>query len=283
MDQAPSTVLSCQNLCKRFPDERKRQTLVLADVNLSISRGEFITILGQSGGGKSTLLKLMGGFMPPSSGQVFFHDQLLQRVTPKIGMVFQEHNLYPWMNVEQNIGFGFKVRGDQQRSYRHRVREMIDQVGLTHAHKLYPHQLSGGMKQRVAIARSLVVEPDVLLLDEPFSALDIQLRRRLQEFLLSIWSETSTTMVLVTHNVEEAILLGQRLIVVGDRPGRIIEKVSITASEFRDRYHPKFLDLQRHLESVLDYSLPSTNHFTTEIVERGAGVSSLRGATPPRS
>jgi len=253
MNQMP-IVLSCQHLCKSFPRDRKQEVVVLNDINLSISQGDFVTILGQSGGGKSTLLKLLGGFISPSSGSIFFHDQPLKSITPRIGMVFQEHNLYPWMNIEQNIGFGFKVKGDQLRNYRHQVHDMIEHMGLLHARKLYPHQLSGGMRQRVAIARSLAVKPDVLLLDEPFSALDIQLRRRLQDFLLSIWHETSTTMLLVTHNVEEAILLGQRLIVVGDRPGRIIEEVSIAASEFRSRYHPNFLALQRHLEYVLEHN-----------------------------
>lgn len=252
MNQVSSTVLSCQNLYKSFPGDRKRETIVLSDVNLDITQGSFVTILGQSGGGKSTLLKLMGGFLSPSSGQVLLHGQALKGTTPEIGMVFQDQNLYPWMNVEQNIGFGFRVRGDKPVTYRHLVRDLIDHVGLSHAGKLYPHQLSGGMKQRVAIARSIAVKPDVLLLDEPFSALDVQLRRRLQDFLRTIWQETSTTIVLVTHNVEEAILLGQKLIVVGDRPGQIIEEISSFAPEFRDRYHPKFLELQRYLESVLE-------------------------------
>jgi NitT/TauT family transport system ATP-binding protein len=261
MHPIPETVLSCQQLCKHFPGDRHQgESGILADVNLDLVQGDFVTILGQSGCGKSTLLKLMGGFLPPSSGHVLFHGQPLGKTTPDIGMVFQDHNLYPWMNVEQNIGFGFRVRGDQPATYRHLVRDLMDHVGLSHARQLYPHQLSGGMKQRVAIARSLAVKPDVLLLDEPFSALDVQLRRRLQDFLLAIWQEMSTTMALVTHNVEEAILLGQTLIVVGDRPGRIIEEISISAPEFRDRYHPDFLALQRHLESVLERNTAAMAH-----------------------
>jgi ABC-type nitrate/sulfonate/bicarbonate transport system ATPase subunit len=247
-----SLILSCQNLTKSFPDNRKRETPVLVNINLDIPRGNFVTILGQSGGGKSTLLKLLGGFLLPSSGKVLFQGQALNGITPEIGMVFQDHNLYPWMNVEENIGFGFQVRGNRAATYRHLVRDLMEHVGLAHARKLYPHQLSGGMKQRVAIARSIAVKPDVLLLDEPFSALDVQLRRRLQTFLLNIWQETATTMVLVTHNVEEAILLGQKLIMIGDRPGRIIEELTIDSVEFRDRYHPSFLDLQRYLESALE-------------------------------
>lgn len=256
MQPITSTILSCQHLHKSFPSTRNREMLVLSDINLDIPQGSFVTILGQSGGGKSTLLKLMGGFLVPSSGSVLFHGQVLGRTTPEIGMVFQDQNLYPWLNVEQNIGFGFRVRGDKLATYQPVVRHLIEHVGLAQASKLYPHQLSGGMRQRVAIARSLAVKPDVLLLDEPFSALDVQLRRRLQDFLREIWQETATTMVLVTHNVEEAILLGQKLIVVGDIPGRIIEEISIAAPEFRDRYHPRFLDLQRYLESAIERNSP---------------------------
>ncbi len=244
-------ILSCQNLTKAFAEGRQVST-ILADVNLNVAQGDFVTILGQSGGGKSTLLQLLGGFISPSRGQVLFHGVPLKGITPKIGMVFQENTLYPWLTVEQNIGFGFKVKGKKPTQYAAKVKDVIAKVGLTHAHDLYPQQLSGGMKQRVSIARSIAVQPDVLLLDEPFSALDIQLRRRLQAFLASIWEDTATTMVLVTHNVEEAILLGQKLIVIGDRPGRIIETVDISAIQFRDRYDNAFLALQRHLESVIE-------------------------------
>ncbi len=246
-----SAILTCQNVAKHFSSGRS-QTTVLANVNLNVNQGDFVTILGQSGGGKSTLLKLLGGFIHPSAGQVLFHGVPLKGITPKIGMVFQENTLYPWLTVEQNIGFGFKVRGKKQIHYATKVRDVLAQVGLSHARKSYPHQLSGGMKQRVSIARSIAVQPDVLLLDEPFSALDIQLRRRLQKFLSSIWEDTATTMVLVTHNVEEAILLGQKLIVIGDRPGRIIETVNISEDRFCDRYDSDFLALQRHLENVIE-------------------------------
>ena len=244
-------ILTCQALTKTFSTGRQTAT-VLADVNLAVDQGGFVTILGQSGGGKSTLLKLLGGFIPPTSGQVLFHGVPLPGITPKIGMVFQENTLYPWLTVEQNIGFGFKVRGKKPAQYRQQVKHVLEHVGLFPARKLYPHQLSGGMKQRVSIARSIAVQPDVLLLDEPFSALDIQLRRRLQGCLSAIWQDMATTMVLVTHNVEEAILLGQRLIVVGDRPGRIIETVDLSDPRFRDRYDARFLALQRHLEGVIE-------------------------------
>lgn len=249
----PTHILACQDVIKQFPSGRPNQhTPVLAHVDLEVSQGDFVTILGQSGGGKSTLLKLLGGFIQPSAGQVLFHGMPLKGITPKIGMVFQENTLYPWLTVEQNIGFGFKVKGKKMAQYANKVKDVLEQVGLSQSGKSYPHQLSGGMKQRVSIARSIAVQPDVLLLDEPFSALDIQLRRRLQKFLSSIWEDTATTMVLVTHNVEEAILLGQKLIVIGDKPGKIIETVNISAPRFRDRYSSDFLALQRHLEGVIE-------------------------------
>ena len=249
------TVLECQNVTVVFATDQRSTFTALADINLDVARGDFVTILGRSGGGKSTLLKLLGGFLLPSSGQVLFHGMPLSGITPKIGMVFQENTLYPWLTVEQNIGFGFKVRGKGQFSC---LIASKKHVGLAQAHNLYPHQLSGGMKQRVSIARSLAIQPDVLLLDEPFSALDIQLRRRLQRFLLKIWQETQATMVLVTHDVEEAILLGQKLIVVGGKPGQIVEAIDISAPVFNDRYHQQFLKLQQYLEGVIgeEFDIP---------------------------
>lgn len=244
-------ILECKSVGRTFQLGNKPGFEALRNINLEVSEGGFVTILGQSGGGKSTLLKLLGGFIPPTSGQVLFHGVPLKGITPRIGLVFQENTLYPWLTVEQNIGFSFKVRGKPKKKYALRVKEVMEHVGLYHARHLYPSQLSGGMKQRVSIARSLAIQPDVLLLDEPFSALDIQLRRRLQRFLLDIWKETKATMVLVTHDVEEAILLGQKLIVVGGQPGRIIESVNISSDSFSDRYDRSFLALQQHLESVI--------------------------------
>ena len=274
-----TSILTCKDVIKQFSSGRKKATTVLSDVNLDVHQGDFVTILGQSGGGKSTLLKLLGGFIQPSAGQVLFHGVPLKRITPKIGMVFQEDTLYPWLTVEQNIGFGFKIRGKKAAHYAAKVREVLEHVGLSPARKSYPHQLSGGMKQRVSIARSIAVQPDVLLLDEPFSALDIQLRRRLQNFLSSIWKDTATTMVLVTHNVEEAILLGQTLIVIGDQPGRIIETVDIADEKFRDRYNPEFLSLQRYLEGVIETDVNAQEALlretSFEIVEKTIKVPSV--------
>ena len=246
-----SPILACRNVSQAFQTSQKSVFTALTDINLEVPKGGFITILGQSGGGKSTLLKLLGGFQLPTTGQVLFHGVPLKGITPKIGMVFQENTLYPWLTAEQYIGFGFKVRGKPKGQYLRQVQAVMEHVGLWQARHLYPHQLSGGMKQRVSIARSLAIQPDVLLLDEPFSALDIQLRRRLQKFLLGIWQATEATMVLVTHDVEEAILLGQTLIVIGGQPGQIIEEVDISMDAFGNRYSRQFLALQQHLENVI--------------------------------
>ena len=273
----PTPILACQDVLKQFPSGSPNQdTTVLAHVNLEVDQGDFVTILGQSGGGKSTLLKLLGGFIQPSAGQVLFHGVPLKGITPKIGMVFQENTLYPWLTVEQNIGFGFKVKGKKIAQYANKVKDVLEHVGLSQSGKSYPHQLSGGMKQRVSIARSIAVQPDVLLLDEPFSALDIQLRRRLQKFLSSIWEDTATTMVLVTHNVEEAILLGQQLIVIGDKPGKIIETINISSPRFRDRYSSDFLALLRLLEGVIEADINTQEALLREkslnIIEKKAKI-----------
>lgn len=253
-NQAEPLILECRNVEKVFSRSRKSTFKALTNVCLEIKHGDFVAILGQSGGGKSTILKLLGGFDYPTSGQVLFHGAPLKGITPKIGMIFQENTLYPWLNVEQNIGFGFKVRGKSRQQYTQIVENVMNYVGLSQSGHLYPHQLSGGMKQRVSIARSLATQPDVLLLDEPFSALDIQMKRRLQKFLIAIWKETQAAMVLVTHDVEEAILLGQKLIVVGGQPGQIVEEVDVTPEIYSDRYHQSFIALQQHLELVIGES-----------------------------
>ena len=180
--------LKCINVSKYFRNNNgfKNQEYVLKDIKLDIKENDFITILGPSGTGKSTLLKLLGGFLKPSTGTIYFNNKKLEKITPLISMVFQEHTLFPWLNVEENVAFGFDLKGLRRKDYRDKVNESLEQVGLFNSKNLFPHQLSGGMKQRVSLARSLAVDSEILLLDEPFSALDIQLRRNLQKLLLSI-------------------------------------------------------------------------------------------------
>ena len=165
-------------------------------------------------------------------------------------MIFQENNLYPWLTVRANVKFGLKFKKNLKDKDQ-RVKHFLDVVGLTEAASRFPHQLSGGMKQRVAIARALVSDPSVVLLDEPFSALDVSLRRRMQDLMLQLWRDTSKTMVMVTHNIEEAIRVGHRVIVLGDVPARVLIDTSTADATYDDRYSANFLELQKHIETII--------------------------------
>ncbi|EOH6072825.1 ABC transporter ATP-binding protein [Burkholderia cenocepacia] len=225
----------------------------IEDLSLQLHEGEITCVLGKSGCGKTTLLKALGGFVQSArDGGVLFGSRYLDGPTPDIVMIFQENNLFPWLNVRQNVAFGLKFRPSPQVDKASAVDRMLENVGLADAARAYPHQLSGGMRQRVAIARALVADPQVLLLDEPFSALDIGLRRRMQVLMRALWERSHKTMVMVTHSVEEAILIGHRVIVLGGRPARVLFDIDTSAPEMKDRYTPAFLALQKQLESLID-------------------------------
>ena len=224
----------------------------LEDFRLEILEGEITCILGPSGCGKTTLLRALGGFIRPEpTGGVVYRGRHLERPTSDIVMIFQENNLYPWLTSRGNIGFGLRFRRSLRENRRRMVEEMLAKVDLADAADRYPHQLSGGMRQRAAIGRALISDPEILLLDEPFSALDIGLRRRMQSLLRKIWSETRKTMVMVTHNVEEAITVGHRVVVLGGRPARVILDADTRGPTLKDRYHPDFLALQKTLEESI--------------------------------
>ncbi len=199
------------------------KTLVraLADVDLTISEGEFVALLGPSGCGKSTLLNLLAGFEPLTAGKLRFDGQAINKPGPDRGVVFQEASLLPWLTVWENVIFGPKVQGIARSVYEPRAREMLTIVGLEAFHAALPVQLSGGMRQRVGIARVLVMEPRALLMDEPFGALDAQTRLSMQQLLLDVWQKLKTTVLFVTHDIDEAILLADRVCVMSARPGRI--------------------------------------------------------------
>ncbi|GAA1738728.1 ABC transporter ATP-binding protein [Luedemannella helvata] len=192
----------------------------LEGVDLDVMDGEFVCLVGPSGCGKSTLLRMIANLHRPTSGLVEIETQ--RPVPWPTAMVFQDYGIFPWKTVEQNVAFGLRPRGVGKEEARRRVAHWLERMGLTDFAKTYPGNLSGGMRQRVSIARAMVVEPEVLLMDEPFAALDAQLRRLLQEELLAIWQENSRTVVFVTHSLDEAILLGDRIVVMSARPGRII-------------------------------------------------------------
>lgn len=219
----------------------------LKDINLSINKGEFVSIVGSSGCGKSTLLRIIAGLDNGYVGAVLLDGARISRPGLDRGMVFQEHRLLPWLTVEQNIAFGLNSNGLETKS--RIVREHIDLVGLNGFATAYPHQLSGGMAQRVAIARALVNRPQILLLDEPFGALDALTRIQMQQEILRLWEMERTTMILVTHDIDEAIFLGDRVAVMSNRPrpGAIKKVVPVVLSRPRDRTSYEFVRIRKEI------------------------------------
>jgi NitT/TauT family transport system ATP-binding protein len=217
--------IAISGVTHEYRPPRGRPVLALDDISLEIREREFIALLGPSGCGKSTLLYLMGGFMPLQQGSIVVGGRFVSAPGPDRGIVFQNFALFPWKTVRQNVLYGLEKRGMPRDERMHRAQQFIDLVHLTGFEDSYPSQLSGGMKQRVAIARTLATEPDTLLMDEPFGALDAQTRTIMQDELLSIWRRSPTTVVFVTHDVREAVLLASRVAVMTARPGRLKEIV----------------------------------------------------------
>ena len=214
--------------------------IALKDINLEIASGEFICLLGPSGCGKSTLLNAIAGFSQPTSGQILAGGKLITEPGPDRGMVFQEYALFPWMTIESNIAFGLEIAGKTPAEIKERVDMLLSMLGLTEFRTRYPKDLSGGMRQRVAIARVLALDSPIMLMDEPFGALDALTRRNLQDELLKIWKVFGTTIVFVTHSIEESIYLADRTIVMTYRPGTIKRDVAIDLPRPRDPSDPEF-------------------------------------------
>jgi NitT/TauT family transport system ATP-binding protein len=221
----------------------------IRDASLQVSSGEFVAILGPSGCGKSTLLELCAGLEPVSGGFIAIDGEEVRGPNPKAVMVFQEHSLFPWLDVEANVGFGLKMRGTQDST---RVREVLERVKLVKFARHYPHQLSGGMKQRVAIARALVGKPEFMLMDEPFAALDFQTRVLMQQFLLEVWAGFRSTILFVTHQIDEAILLADRVVVMSAAPGRVLEELKIALPRPRSMTDPDFNGYRVRLTSHME-------------------------------
>lgn len=232
------TLLEVKHVSKLFNvDSRKMEAL--RDINLEIEEGEFICFVGPSGCGKTTLLRTIAGLEKPTIGQVLLDGQEIKGPGPERGMVFQEYSLFPWKTVIDNIGFGLELKKVPKAERYDRSRVYLQMVGLEKFEERYPHELSGGMKQRVAIARALVNDPRAILMDEPFGALDAQTRNIMQSELLRIWQEEKKTVVFVTHSVDEAIYLGDRIIIMSARPGRIKEIIEIDLPRPRNRTSPE--------------------------------------------
>ncbi|MEN9208562.1 MAG: ABC transporter ATP-binding protein, partial [Gloeomargarita sp. GMQP_bins_14] len=230
--------------------------LVLEDINFSVAQGEFVCAVGASGSGKSTLLRQIAGLDQPTRGGVWIDGQRVTGPGADRGMVFQHYTLYPWMTVQQNVEFGLKLQGVPQRERRERARYYLQVVGLSAFAQALPRQLSGGMKQRVAIARALAAEPRLLLLDEPFGALDLHTREMMHEFLMDLWQRTGLTVFMITHDVEEAVFLATRILALSARPGRIVREMTVELPDRRQgvmaiKRHPHFHDYRDELVMLL--------------------------------
>lgn len=237
------TIIAIESLRKSFKKASAQDLLVLEDVNFKLQEGEIVALLGKSGSGKSTLLRIIAGLIPPTSGTVTYRGKSVTRPVAGIAMVFQSFALMPWLNVLQNVELGLEAQGVSREERRHRAIEAIDIIGLDGFESAFPKELSGGMRQRVGFARALVINPDVLLMDEPFSALDVLTAENLRSDLLELWKEKKTNtngILLVTHNIEEAATLADRIVIFGNDPGYIRAELPVTLPQPRDPESPEF-------------------------------------------
>jgi NitT/TauT family transport system ATP-binding protein len=245
--------LECQHLNKVY-QTRNAVVPALEDMSFSVGEREFVCIVGPSGCGKTTLLKLIAGLMEPTSGRIIFSAEPLDgRI--RSALVFQEHGLFPWMTVLDNVAFGLEMRGVGREERRHRARAFIEKVGLASFAHSYPHELSVGMRQRVGIARAFVADAQILLMDEPFGSLDAQTRLVLQEELLRIWKDHQKLVIYVTHDIEEAVLLGDRVLVMTGRPGNIRQEIQIPLGRPRNlsaREQPEVMEIKWHIWEMLE-------------------------------
>jgi NitT/TauT family transport system ATP-binding protein len=260
--------LACHHVGKVWASPGGLSVTALSDINLTVQQGEFIAILGPSGCGKSTLLELIAGLEPLSSGRITLDGKTVTGPEPGVVMVFQDHSLFPWLSVEDNVGFGLAVKHVPKPERQRRVAEVLERVRLARFGQHRPFQLSGGMKQRVAIARALVENADFIMMDEPFAALDFQTRVLMQHFLLEIWLEFRPTIIFVTHHIDEAVLLADRVVVMSASPGRIIDDIRIDLPRPRKVTDAAFNDYRNQLTVLLQDEV-----MRAYAIEEGDGMS----------
>jgi len=256
-----SARIEINNVTKIFARPGDDTLLALDDVSADINPGEFVALLGASGCGKSTLLRIIAGLEKPTRGEMVFNGKPIRGTDPRRGLVFQDHTLFSWLTVKQNIEFALKST-KQLSEKKHEIEKWISLAGLTEFADNYPHQLSGGMRQRAALVRALSVSPDALLLDEPLGALDSFTRMTLQDELIRLWKERENTMIMVTHDVDEAIYLSQRIIIMSPRPGRISKIVNVPMSYPRNRASGDFTELRLQILKFLDYAKDIREEYT---------------------
>jgi NitT/TauT family transport system ATP-binding protein len=263
--QATRPIITIDHVSQRFQTKSRRDHLALSDISLVIEEGAFVSILGPSGCGKSTLLYIVGGFVSPTEGAAVMKGQPINGPGPERGPVFQEFALFPWKTVLGNVMYGPRQQGVKPAQAEAQARALIEMVGLKGYENFYPKELSGGMKQRVALARTLAYHPEVLLMDEPFGALDAHTRTRLQNDLLNIWERDRKTVLFVTHSVEEAVFLSDKVVMMTRSPGRIRQVIDIDLPRPRrrdqllldPRYQKYIVDIERMFDDSADAGLPS--------------------------
>ena len=245
--------LQIDHLCKSYGYGNASKE-VLRDVSFAVNSGEFVALVGSSGSGKSTVMRLIAGLDRPNAGAISIDGRPVTAPGSDRGMVFQKYSLYPWLSAADNVAFGMELQGRSRREIRERTAYFLEVVGLADAGRRMPRELSGGMQQRVAIARALAAEPQVLLLDEPFGALDIQIRESMQEFLRDLWQRTGLTALLITHDLEEALLLAGTVHIMAPAPGRIVRSVTVNldrSSMTHLRVSRPFLEMREELAQGL--------------------------------
>jgi NitT/TauT family transport system ATP-binding protein len=243
--------LEINHLYKQF-ETRQGPVVALKDINLHVETGEFVCAVGASGSGKSTLLRLVAGLDAPSSGEITVDGQTVTGPGADRGMVFQSYTLYPWMTVQKNVEFGLKLQGVSPRERREMASYFLDVVGLTKFSRSLPKELSGGMKQRVAIARTLASRPKIMLMDEPFGALDVQTKETMQQFMLDLWERTGVSILMITHDVEEAVFLAQRIYVLTAHPGTVQKEILVDLPLDRDYHIRREAKFQNYREEIMD-------------------------------
>ena len=245
--------LRIEGVSKRFTTADGGELLALTDTSLSIAAGELVTLVGPSGCGKSTLLRMLAGLDEPTGGRLFVGNEPITGPSAERGLMFQDPNLFPWLTVRRNVESGLRARG-VLREKRHEIDQFLRLVGLEQFADSYPHQLSGGMAQRAALARALVNHPKVLLLDEPLGALDAFTRMRMQDEVLRIWRARGTTMLLVTHDIDEAVYMSDRIVILSPRPGRVDRILDVPLARPRQRNEAQFLRLRSEILEILHFA-----------------------------